>query len=51
MPDEVVVPDVLGLLVDDARTVAQAAGVVLAQPDPDGATTGGPHMGTAGLRQ
>ena len=36
LPDEVVVPDVLGLLVDDARQVARAAGVVLAQPDPDG---------------
>ena len=30
------VPDVVGLVVDDARSVAGAAGVVLAQPDPDG---------------
>jgi hypothetical protein len=36
LPDEVIVPNVLGMLVDDARRVAQAAGVVLAQPDPDG---------------
>lgn len=34
--DEVLVPDVIGLVVDDASDVAVAAGVVLAQPDPDG---------------
>ena len=34
--DEVLTPDVVGLVVDDARAVALAAGVVLAQPDPDG---------------
>lgn len=32
----VVTPDVIGMVVDDARRVATAAGVVLAQPDPDG---------------
>lgn len=36
-PDEVIVPDVVGELVDDARRVAQTVGVVLAQPDADGA--------------
>lgn len=41
LPDQVVVPDVLGMLVDDARRVAQAGGVVLAQPDPDGPPLGG----------
>jgi beta-lactam-binding protein with PASTA domain len=41
LPDEVIVPNVLGMLVDDARRVAQAAGVVLAQPDPDGPPLGG----------
>jgi hypothetical protein len=30
-PDEVLVPDVVGMLVDDARRLAQAVGVVLAQ--------------------
>jgi beta-lactam-binding protein with PASTA domain len=34
--DDVLVPDVTGLVVDDARQVASDAGVVLAQPDPDG---------------
>ena len=34
--DDVLVPDVVGLVVDDARSIAGAAGVVLAQPDPDG---------------
>ncbi len=33
---EVVVPDVIGMLVDEARSVAEAAGVVLAPPDADG---------------
>ncbi|MDP9391337.1 MAG: hypothetical protein M3P89_08130 [Actinomycetota bacterium] len=36
LSDEVVTPDVVGMVVDEAREVAQAAGVVLAQPDPDG---------------
>jgi beta-lactam-binding protein with PASTA domain len=35
-PEQVITPDVVGMVVDRARTVAQAAGVVLAQPDPDG---------------
>lgn len=35
-PDEVLVPDVVGLLVDDAREVAQTVGVVLSQPEADG---------------
>ena len=34
--DDVVVPDVRGLVVDDAGAIAAAAGVVLAQPDADG---------------
>ena len=34
--DVVVVPDVVGMVVDEARGVARDAGVVLAQPDPDG---------------
>ena len=34
--DEVVVPDVRGLVVDDARGIAGLAGVVLAPPEPDG---------------
>jgi hypothetical protein len=36
LSERVVTPDVVDLLVDDARRLAQAAGVVLAQPDPDG---------------
>lgn len=36
LPDDVVTPDVVGMGVDEAREIAQAAGVVLAQPDPDG---------------
>ena len=36
MREQVVTPDVVGMVVDDARRVAGAAGVVLAQPDPDG---------------
>ena len=35
-PDDVVVPDVVGMVVDEARAVADTAGVVLAQPDADG---------------
>lgn len=35
-PEEVLTPDVVGLVVDDAYDVAVVAGVVLAQPDPDG---------------
>jgi hypothetical protein len=35
-PEQVITPDVVGMVVDRAREVAQAAGVVLAQPDPDG---------------
>ena len=34
--DDVLVPDVVGMVVDDARGAAQVAGVVLAQPDADG---------------
>jgi beta-lactam-binding protein with PASTA domain len=34
--EQVVTPDVIGMVVDDARRVAQTAGVVLAQRDPDG---------------
>ena len=34
--DVVVVPDVVGMTFDRARSVAIDAGVVLAQPDPDG---------------
>ena len=34
--EQVVTPDVLGMGVDAARHVAEAAGVVLAQSDPDG---------------
>ena len=33
---EVLVPDVVGMVVDDARAAAVAADVVLVQPDPDG---------------
>lgn len=32
----IVAPDVVGMVVDEARDVAAAAGVTLAQPDPDG---------------
>ena len=35
-PERVVTPDVVGMVVDEARATAHAAGVVLAQPDPDG---------------
>jgi beta-lactam-binding protein with PASTA domain len=35
-PDQVSTPDVVGMVVDRAREVAEAAGVVLAQIDPDG---------------
>ena len=35
-PDAVAVPDVVGLRVDHAAAIALAAGMVLAQPDPDG---------------
>ena len=34
--EEVVVPHVVGLPVAEARRIAENAGVVLAQPDPDG---------------
>lgn len=34
--EQVITPDVVGMAVDDARRIAHAAGVVLAQPDPDG---------------
>ena len=34
--DAAVVPDVVGLRVRDAEEVAHAAGLKLAQPDPDG---------------
>jgi hypothetical protein len=34
--EEVVVPDVIGLAWDDARTVLQRAGLVAVGPDPDG---------------
>ncbi|MFG2623306.1 PASTA domain-containing protein [Streptomyces sp. NPDC048507] len=34
--DEVTVPDVVGLTVAEARTVAWEAGVVIAAADPDG---------------
>lgn len=32
----IVAPDVVGMVVDEARDVAAAAGVTLAPPDPDG---------------
>jgi hypothetical protein len=38
--DEVVVPDVVGMALSEARQIAFEAGVVLAQPDP-----GGPPLG------
>ncbi|MDH6576618.1 PASTA domain-containing protein [Kitasatospora sp. MAP5-34] len=34
--DEVTVPDIVGLIVTDARKVAWEAGVVIAAADPDG---------------
>jgi beta-lactam-binding protein with PASTA domain len=34
--ERVITPDVVGMVVDDARRIAHAAGVVLAQPNPDG---------------
>lgn len=34
--DVVIVPDVAGMTVEDARQVAHEAGLALAQPDPDG---------------
>ena len=39
-PDDVYVPDVVGMVVDDARKVAQTVGVALAQPDADGPPLG-----------
>lgn len=36
LPEQVITPDLVGMLVDRARKIAQAAGLVLAQPDPDG---------------
>jgi hypothetical protein len=38
--DEVEVPDVVGMRLSEARQIAYEAGVVLAQPDPDGAPLG-----------
>jgi len=38
--DAVQVPDVVGMLLSEARQVAYRAGVVLAQPDPDGPPLG-----------
>ncbi|MER6575268.1 PASTA domain-containing protein [Nonomuraea sp. NPDC001023] len=38
--DEVTVPDVVGLLVADARAVAWQAGLVIATSDPDGPPVG-----------
>lgn len=40
LTDVVTVPDVVGLLLTDAVRLAHDAGVVLAQPDPDGAPAG-----------
>lgn len=40
LTDVVTVPNVVGLLLDQARRVAGDAGVVLAQPDPDGPPLG-----------
>lgn len=34
--DLAVTPDVVGMVVDEARATARVSGVVLAQPDPDG---------------
>jgi beta-lactam-binding protein with PASTA domain len=34
--DEVLIPDVVGMVVDDARKLAQTVGITLAQPDADG---------------
>ena len=42
LSDEVVTPDVVGMVADEARRVAQAAGVVLAQPGLDGPPLSGP---------
>ncbi len=38
--DEVTVPDIVGLIVTDARNVAWEAGVVIAAADPDGPPVG-----------
>ncbi|MEU8466289.1 PASTA domain-containing protein [Streptomyces sp. NPDC029003] len=38
--DEVAVPDVVGLIVTEARKVAWEAGVVIAASDPDGPPVG-----------
>jgi hypothetical protein len=38
--DVVIVPDVVGMTVTDARRIANEAGVSLAQPDPDGPPLG-----------
>ncbi|MEU9005205.1 PASTA domain-containing protein [Streptomyces sp. NPDC048551] len=38
--DEVTVPDVVGLIVTEARKVAWEAGVVIAPSDPDGPPVG-----------
>ncbi|MFD9575824.1 PASTA domain-containing protein [Streptomyces sp. NPDC059982] len=38
--DEVTVPDVVGLIVTEARKVAWEAGVVIAASDPDGPPVG-----------
>ena len=35
-PEQIVTPRVVGMVVDEARALAQTAGVVLAPPDPDG---------------
>jgi beta-lactam-binding protein with PASTA domain len=47
--DPVTVPDVVGMSVRLARPLAEAAGLVLAQPDPDGPPPAGltwPHNPT-----
>lgn len=38
--EEVEVPDVVGMRLSEARQIAHEAGVVLAQPDPDGPPLG-----------
>jgi beta-lactam-binding protein with PASTA domain len=38
--DEVVVPDVVGMALSEARQIAGEAGLALAQPDPDGPPLG-----------
>jgi hypothetical protein len=38
--DVVTVPDIVGMTVDEGRRLASAAGVVLANPDPDGPPLG-----------